>query len=104
MAADHFLGIDVGTSGVKAVLVSAAGDVAASATAALRLSTPHPGWAEQDPEAWWGATLAAVRQLLAAHPGARVAAVSCPGDGSCDRRRPGQRTAGRDTDRRSMAP
>ena len=38
---------------------------------ALQMSTPHPGWAEQDPEAWWQATLASIRTVLAAKPGAR---------------------------------
>jgi xylulokinase len=50
--AGTFLGLDIGTSGVKAILVGQNGDVVASATTSLTLSTPHPGWAEQDPEAW----------------------------------------------------
>ena len=54
----HVLGLDVGTSGVKAVLVSIGGDVVASSTTPLTLSTPRPGWAEQDPDAWWGASVA----------------------------------------------
>lgn len=58
-----FLGLDVGTSGVKAILVSASGDVVAAATASLTLQTPQPGWAEQDPEAWWQASIAAIRGL-----------------------------------------
>ena len=45
-----FLGLDVGTSGVKALLVSPAGEVVASATTPLFLSTPRPGWAEQHPD------------------------------------------------------
>ena len=61
MARSAFLGVDVGTSGVKAILVDASGDVLASAVTPLQLSTPQPGWAEQDPDAWWAATAAAIR-------------------------------------------
>jgi len=74
-----FLGLDVGTSGVKAILVAEGGSVEASAIMPLQLSTPHPGWAEQDPEAWWQASVAAIRNVLAALPGARIAAVGISG-------------------------
>jgi xylulokinase len=47
------LGIDLGTSGVKAVLTAADGALLAQATAPLAVSTPHPLWSEQDPAAWW---------------------------------------------------
>ena len=55
------LGIDLGTSGVKVVVVDAEGRVAASASAPLDVARPHPAWSEQDPEQWWSATDAAVR-------------------------------------------
>ncbi|MET0399781.1 MAG: xylulokinase [Longimicrobiaceae bacterium] len=74
-----FLGLDVGTSGVKAVLVHPRGDVAASATVPLSLDAPRPGWAEQDPASWWAAGVAAVRRVLEARPGAAVAAVGIAG-------------------------
>ncbi len=74
-----FLGVDVGTSGVKAILVNREGDVTASATAPLTLSTPHPGWAEQDPEAWWEASVTAIRALLDKQPGVRVQSVGVSG-------------------------
>jgi len=74
-----FLGLDVGTSGVKAILVAEDGGVAASATAPLSLDTPQPGWAEQDPEAWWAAARAAIRDVLAQRAGSRVAAVGVSG-------------------------
>jgi len=74
-----FLGLDVGTSGVKAILVSRSGDVVATATTPLTLSTPKPGWAEQDPDAWWDATLASTRDVLAQRPGADVAGVGISG-------------------------
>lgn len=74
-----FLGLDVGTSGVKAILVDPAGDVVATATTPLALDTPHPGWAEQDPEAWWAASVASIRGVLARRPGAAVAAIGISG-------------------------
>jgi xylulokinase len=77
--APTFLGVDVGTSGVKAILVDRAGDVLASAVTPLQLSTPHPGWAEQEPDAWWNATAAAIRTVLAARPGDNPAAVGVSG-------------------------
>jgi xylulokinase len=58
-----FLGLDIGTSSVKAVAVDAAGVVVASASAPLSVSRPKEGWSEQAPEDWWAATDAAVRQL-----------------------------------------
>ena len=51
-----YLGIDLGTSAVKVVLIDAAGALRAQASAPLGLSRPHPLWSEQDPAAWWQAT------------------------------------------------
>lgn len=79
MAGALFLGLDVGTSGVKALLVDEAGAILASETSPLRLSTPRPGWAEQDPESWWQASLAAIRAVLADADGAPVAAIGISG-------------------------
>ena len=74
-----FLGLDVGTSGVKAMLVNTTGTVAASATAPLSLATPQPGWAEQDPEAWWEASRHAIRGALTGMPASPVAAIAISG-------------------------
>ncbi len=60
----YLLGIDVGTSGAKALLIDAEGAVIASATEEYPLYTPRPLWAEQDPEDWWRATVAAIRAVL----------------------------------------
>ncbi len=57
------VGLDVGTSGVKALAVSEAGEVLASAEVGYGLSTPRPGWAEQDPADWWRATEEALAAL-----------------------------------------
>ena len=58
-----FLGIDVGTSGVKAVLLTGAGELLGQATAPLTVTRPAPSWSEQRPDDWWAATDAAVRAL-----------------------------------------
>ncbi|HEU4452670.1 MAG TPA: xylulokinase, partial [Longimicrobium sp.] len=76
---DVFLGVDVGTSGVKAILVDAAGEVVVSATTPLTLSTPRPGWAEQDPEAWWRASVASIRHVVESRRDARVASIGISG-------------------------
>ena len=57
------LGIDLGTSGVKVVLVDGDDRVVASASAPLEVARPHPTWSEQDPEDWWSAANAAVRAV-----------------------------------------
>jgi xylulokinase len=58
-----FLGIDIGTSSVKAVLVGEGATPVAQASMPLSVQRPHPLWAEQDPGEWWRATMAAVRAL-----------------------------------------
>ncbi|MEO0466461.1 MAG: xylulokinase [Pseudomonadota bacterium] len=60
-----FLGIDVGTSAVKAVILSEGGEIVETATAPLRVSRPHPLWSQQDPDDWWTATQSAVAGLSA---------------------------------------
>lgn len=64
-----YLGIDIGTSGVKALLIDehgrALGEASAAAVEPVR---PHPGWSEQNPADWWNATLAAVDKLKQSHP------------------------------------
>ena len=60
---DALIGIDVGTSGVKAVAVSPEGELLATAEETYPLSTPQPGWAEQDPEDWWRAAESCLARL-----------------------------------------
>ena len=79
MGESVFLGLDVGTSGVKAILVSPSGDVVASSTSPLAMAIPHPGWAEQDPDDWWSAALSAIAAVRARRADARVAAVGISG-------------------------
>ena len=62
----HYLGIDVGTGGTRALVIDTQGSVVASASAEHEnFASPRPGWAEQDPHDWWKACGAAVRKALA---------------------------------------
>lgn len=58
-----YLGVDIGTSSVKAVLVQDSGTALAQSSEPLTVSRPQPGFSEQDPESWWRATVNAVRAL-----------------------------------------
>jgi len=69
------LGIDVSTTGAKALLIDERGDVVATATEEYPLYTPYPLWSEQNPEDWWEGTQRAVQRVLAA-PGVRAQDVS----------------------------
>jgi xylulokinase len=68
------VGLDVGTTGVKALAISPEGEVVGSAEEHYPLSSPQPGWAEQDPGDWWRASEAALARL-----GARDAPVGLSG-------------------------
>ena len=57
------LGVDLGTSNLKAVLVDDRQQILGSVTVALTNARPHPGWSEQAPEDWWQAVLRALAQL-----------------------------------------
>ncbi len=60
----HYLGIDIGTSGTKTLLINAKGTVLAEANAEYPLQQPKPGWTQQDPEDWWKATVKTVRAVM----------------------------------------
>jgi xylulokinase len=62
-----YLGIDIGTSGVKALLIDETGKALGEATAPLEVQRPKPGWSEQRAEDWWTATLAAIDDLAKNH-------------------------------------
>lgn len=63
-----YLGLDLGTSGVKAMLIDGDQRVIGSANGSLDVSRPHPGWSEQDPAHWIRASEEAIAGLKAAHP------------------------------------
>ncbi len=78
---DTYLGIDLGTTALKAVLSDGRSAVLASGTVAIATSRPKPGWSEQHPDLWWKALLRAAKDLREANPGAfaRIAAISFSG-------------------------
>lgn len=75
------LGIDLGTSSLKAVLVDDNDNVVATASAPLDVRAPRPLWSEQDPQAWWNAALRALAELRMDHYGAlaRVQSIGLSG-------------------------
>jgi len=64
----YLLGLDIGTSGVKALLVSSEGKIISSKTESYPLTTPHPGWAEQSPYDWWEATVKVIKETVSNNP------------------------------------
>jgi xylulokinase len=77
----YLLGLDIGTSGAKAILCDDAGRVVASATAEYPLSQPQPLWSEQEPADWWRGARAALRAVVgqAAAPAAQIACLGLTG-------------------------
>ncbi|RWR29093.1 xylulokinase [Sinirhodobacter populi] len=73
------LGIDIGTSGCKALLIGTDGAVIAADTATYPLSQPHPGWTEQDPELWVTGARKAVAGALARAPGVEILCIGLSG-------------------------
>ena len=69
-----YLGLDFGTSSVKGVIIDDKQKLIATASSPLKVSRPHPGWSEQNPEDWWKAANAVVKALRKQKPKA-VAAV-----------------------------
>lgn len=75
----YLLGLDIGTSGARAVLIDPTGQVRAVATATYPLSQPRPLWSEQHPADWWRGAQAVLRDVMAQAPGAPVAALGLTG-------------------------
>jgi xylulokinase len=77
----HLLGIDISTTGAKALLIDRHGQVAASATSALTLSTPRPLWSEQEPDDWWTGIRDSIGRVLqeAGIQGDDIAAIGLTG-------------------------
>jgi xylulokinase len=61
----YLIGVDVGTTGSKALIIDEAGELVASASSDHTLQTPRPNWAEQDPAEWWQASVASIREAMA---------------------------------------
>ena len=73
------LGIDLGTSSVKVLLTTAAGQIIGQGSAGYPIHRPSPDRAEQNPEDWWQATVTAVRQAVANRPADTIAAIGLSG-------------------------
>ena len=65
-----WLGIDIGTSGVKTIVLDETQSILASTTAPLEVARPYPGWSEQCPDDWWDAVKATLDTLSKSHPNA----------------------------------
>ncbi|WP_417688699.1 xylulokinase [Roseibium sp.] len=68
-----FIGLDIGTSSVKAILLDENQNLVGSASEPLTVQRPHPSWSEQDPDSWWTACEAAMDRLAAEVPVAMAA-------------------------------
>ena len=65
----YYLGVDIGTSAIKVILLDADQQIKASCAVPLAVSRPRPGWSEQDPKAWWQGVDRAISQIAGEHPG-----------------------------------
>jgi xylulokinase len=76
-----YLGLDIGTSSIKAVLIDDIQNLLAEASSPVEVSRPHPLWSEQAPEDWWQATRLAVAQIRDVAPEAfgQLAAIGLSG-------------------------
>ncbi|WP_407359704.1 FGGY-family carbohydrate kinase [Microbacterium sp. LBN7] len=77
------LGVDIGTSSSKGVLVDGDGRILATATRSHDVSRPRTGWVEMDGRVWWDEFVAIAREMLAAAPDAEIAGVGVSGMGPC---------------------
>ena len=71
----YYIGIDLGTSGVKLLLVDEKGSILNEITREYPISFPHPGWSEQKPEDWWQACREGIPELLKGFDGNQVAGI-----------------------------
>ena len=90
------LGIDLGTSSVRALLIDSHGNSLALGAREYRVDMPHPGWSEQNPDTWWEATCEAVQECTSAAGQPDIRGISFSGqmhgtvivDADCSFRRP----------------
>ena len=75
----YTIGIDLGTSAMKLLLVDEKGAIVSEASKEYPLLFPHPGWSEQAPEEWWGALLSGVTELLTGFDADKVAGIGVGG-------------------------
>ncbi len=75
----YFIGIDLGTSAVKLLLVDGVGKICGTVSRDYPLFFPHPGWSEQNPEDWWAAVQDGLKELTRDIDVSQVAGVGCGG-------------------------
>jgi xylulokinase len=75
----YYIGIDLGTSAVKMLLMGESGHVESIVSREYPLSFPHPGWSEQNPEDWWTQTLDGLEELLGGIDRSKVRGISFGG-------------------------
>jgi len=74
-----YIGIDLGTSAMKLLLLERGGTILNTVTKEYPLHFPHPGWSEQDPEAWWSALCGGIPELLQGFDSSLVAGIGAGG-------------------------
>ncbi|PWJ25859.1 xylulokinase [Branchiibius hedensis] len=77
------LGVDIGTSSTKGVLVDPTGTLVAATTRSHRPQRPRPGHVEMDAELWWGEFVDIAKELVSTNPDCAIAAVGVSGMGPC---------------------
>lgn len=78
---EYLIGLDIGTSAVKGILIDEKGNLEGEASSPYSVSNPKAGWSEQDPEDWWQATLEVLKELqsIASNKSGDLAAISFSG-------------------------
>lgn len=74
-----YIGVDLGTSAVKLLLMDGSGKIEKIVSREYPLSFPHPGWSEQRPQDWWSATVDGIKELTDGYDKADVAGISFGG-------------------------
>lgn len=75
----YYIGVDLGTSAVKLLLMEGNGKICNIVSNEYPLSFPHPGWSEQKPEDWWDAVVDGIKKLVDGYDASQVAGISFGG-------------------------
>ena len=73
----YFIGVDLGTSAVKLLLMDEEGKIVNIVSREYPLYFPHPGWSEQKPEDWWEQSKEGIRELVKDVDKSQVAGIRC---------------------------
>lgn len=60
----YFMGIDIGTSGVKTIIIDSLGNIISKGSCEMSFESPHPAWADQDPDDWWNAVCVSIKSAV----------------------------------------